>query len=170
LEARLKTLQVARAVLALIAVNILAYQAEAGPMPIPATVKPLAAPGGKRALLVDYTAVKKQTHIAQCVTSKITMLGPRLCTPDAKGNCPAKLPFDDSGDSVAAANGIPGVSYDRIPALEKSKLGDKVKICLDNVPINCPPGDDRGFNWTWKNLRTGGTWSLPDAEHRCGGA
>jgi len=38
------------------------------------------------------------------------------------------------------------------------------------VPSDCPKGDDRGKVYSAVNKRTGQGWSLPDAEHMCGGA
>jgi uncharacterized protein len=118
----------------------------------------------------DYDTFKKQLKVGECTLSTISELGPRLCTPDDNDKCPENMPFDDSGNSINAANGMYGISYDRIPALEKSKLGDTVLLCLKSIPKNCPKDDDRGYFWTWKNLRTGGKWELPDAQHMCGGA
>ena len=118
----------------------------------------------------DYDLLKKQFKPGECMLSTVTDLGPRLCTPDANDKCPDNLPFDDSGNSISAASGVAGVDYDRVPALEKSIRGDKVLLCLKSIPKNCPQDDDRGYWWRWKNLRTGGKWELPDAQHMCGGA
>ncbi len=117
-----------------------------------------------------YDTIKSQLKIGECTLSTVTELGPRLCSADASGNCPENLPFDDSGNSIVSANGFYGVSYDRIPALEKSTKGDVVLICLKSIPKDCPAGDDRGYFWRWKNLRTSGKWELPDSQHMCGGA
>ena len=117
-----------------------------------------------------YEHLKARVKVGDCVKSTITDLGPRLCSADASGNCPPHLPFDDSGDGISAANGLYGVNYDRIPALEKSKVGDPVLLCLKSKPKGCPKGDDRGYFWRWTNLRTKGKFTLPDAQHMCGGA
>jgi hypothetical protein len=42
--------------------------------------------------------------------------------------------------------------------------------CLTKLPTHCPPGDQRGKWYTTTNLRTDESWTLPDAEHMCGGA
>ena len=120
--------------------------------------------------VLPYDTLKTQLKIGECTLSTITELGPRLCSPDATGNCPENLPFDDSGNTVGSANSFSGVSYDRIPALEKSSKGDVVLICLKSIPKGCPKDDDRGYFWRWKDLRTSGQWELPDSEHMCGGA
>lgn len=75
-----------------------------------------------------------------------------------------------SGSAVTFANGLYQVSYDQVPAVNQSRRGDPVYICLIRLPSNCPPGDDRGRVYTTTNLRTMASWTLPDAQHMCGGA
>jgi hypothetical protein len=76
----------------------------------------------------------------------------------------------DSGSAVQFANGLYQVSYDQVAAVNASRRGDAVWICLMTLPQNCPPGDDRGKLYTTTNLRTEESWTLPDAEHGFGGA
>jgi hypothetical protein len=75
-----------------------------------------------------------------------------------------------SGSAVSFENGGYQVSYDTVPAIEHSKAGDRVWVCLVSVPRHCPKGDDRGRVYRTTNLRTHKTWKLPDSEHMCGGA
>ncbi len=98
------------------------------------------------------------TKIGQCTATKIKAVETRL-----EG-------IADSGDAVAYANGGYGVSYDSVPALHSARAGDPVKLCLTSIPKNCPKGDDRGKQFTATDLRTQKNWTLPDAEHMCGGA
>jgi hypothetical protein len=76
----------------------------------------------------------------------------------------------DSGSAVQFANGLYQVSYGQVAAVNASRRGDPVWICLMKLPQNCPPGDNRGKLYTTTNLRTEESWTLPDAEHGCGGA
>lgn len=76
----------------------------------------------------------------------------------------------NSGSAVEFGNGVYQVSYDQVPAVNNSRRGDHVFICLIKLPENCPPGDDRGKIYTATNLRTLESWTLPDAQHMCGGA
>lgn len=76
----------------------------------------------------------------------------------------------DSGSAVSFANGHYQVSYDQVPAVNQSRRGDPVYICLVQLPRHCPPGDRRGRVYTTTNLRTLQSWTLPDSEHSCGGA
>ncbi len=76
----------------------------------------------------------------------------------------------DSGSAVNFENGGYQVSYDRVPAIEQSRNGDPVHICLVSLPRNCPKGDDRGRTYRTTNLRTHQSWSLADSTHMCGGA
>jgi hypothetical protein len=76
----------------------------------------------------------------------------------------------ESGSYVGFTDGRQQVSYDVIPAIKNSRVGDPVRICLRSYPRNCPKGDMRGIIYTAHNLRSGLSWTLPDAEHMCGGA
>lgn len=79
-------------------------------------------------------------------------------------------PVPGSGSAVSFANGGYQVSYDTIPAIERSKKGDPVRMCLVHIPSGCPKGDDRGRIYKATNLRTHKSWRLPDSQHSCGGA
>jgi hypothetical protein len=76
----------------------------------------------------------------------------------------------NSGSTVVLANGVYGVSYDQVAAVNRSRAGDPVRTCLVSIPQDCPPGDERGREYKTINLRTHQSWTLPDAEHMCGGA
>lgn len=97
-------------------------------------------------------------RLHQCVATRIATLGSRL------EGAPS------SGSFVAYANGIVGVSYDTVHAIRASRVGDPIELCLKSLPEDCPKGDDRGKVYTARDLRTGGSWELPDSEHMCGGA
>ena len=98
------------------------------------------------------------TKVGQCVATKINELATRL-----EG-------VPDSGSVVVYTNSIVGMSYDTIKAVTKARVGDKITLCLTSIPKGCPPGDDRGKFYSAVDLRTHGKWTLPDAEHMCGGA
>jgi uncharacterized protein YcgI (DUF1989 family) len=61
-------------------------------------------------------------------------------------------------------------SYSKVPAMERSRPGDKVQLCLVGVLADCPKGDDRNKTYRATNLRTGESWTRPNYEHMCGGA
>lgn len=104
------------------------------------------------------------TAVGECSTTTVSKIGTRLTEgvngPDIPG----------SGSLIFYADGGSQVSYDTIPAIERSQVGDKVLLCLVSIPTSCPPGDDRGRVYNAKNIRTGETWRLPDSQHSCGGA
>ena len=97
------------------------------------------------------------TEVGACSETTIEEIGYRLGDPD-------------SGSAISYANGGVQVSYDAIPEIHRSRVGDTVKLCLVSVPEDCPPGDDRGKIYRTTNLRTGETWEAPDSQHSCGGA
>jgi len=98
------------------------------------------------------------TQVGQCTQTTIARIEYRL-----QG-------MPQSGSAVSFANRGYQVSYDTVPAIVHSRAGDPVRMCLVKVPRGCPPGDSRGREYTTTNLRTHESWTLPDAEHSCGGA
>jgi hypothetical protein len=115
----------------------------------------------------SYDQLKQSLKIGECDLTTVTSVSYRLCSPDKQGVC---VPEPDSGSTIELADGIYGVSYDAVKAIEGSEFGDLVLACLSRVPTDCPKGDDRGYFWKSTNLRTGRSWELPDSEHMCGGA
>jgi hypothetical protein len=97
------------------------------------------------------------TEVGACSETTIADIGYRLGDPD-------------TGSAISYANGGGQVSYDTIPEIHRSRIGDAVKLCLVSLPEDCPPGDDRGKVYSATNLRTGETWEAPDSQHSCGGA
>jgi uncharacterized protein len=105
------------------------------------------------------------THVAQCTFTKIAAITTRF---GDELKPPASM--DSSGSAVGYANGGRQVSYEYVAPLAESRIGDEVLFCLVSIPKDCPPGDDRGRVYSATNLRTKGSWLLPDAQHMCGGA
>ncbi len=60
--------------------------------------------------------------------------------------------------------------YAYVPAMENSRPGDRVILCLVSFVANCPASDGRGTTYTAFNLRTHGRWRKPNSSHSCGGA
>jgi hypothetical protein len=102
------------------------------------------------------------TEVGQCSNTTITMIASRF-TDDINANA-------DDGSSVQFSNGGGQVSYDKEPGLLHAKVGDRVMMCLVELPQDCPPGDDRGKVYTTTDMRTQESWTLPDSQHSCGGA
>ncbi|MGO4872137.1 MAG: hypothetical protein ACLPGW_16275 [Roseiarcus sp.] len=115
------------------------------------------------ALATPCFAENLPKHVGDCATTKVQKVETRLV--DGSGQ-----PVKGSGSAVDFANGGYQVSYDTVPEVEASRRGDEVKICLVSIPHPCPPGDKRGRVYKTTNLRTKGSWTLPDSEHSCGGA
>ena len=116
------------------------------------------------ALLLATPALAQEAlpaQVGECTETNIAEIGPRLMMDDANF---------ESGVGVSYTTGLGQVSYDRVQEVIDSQAGDPVRMCLVFVPENCPPGDDRDRIHDTTNLRTGGTWSMADAQHECGGA
>ena len=76
----------------------------------------------------------------------------------------------DSGSAIEYANGGYQVSYDVVATVAHWRKGDPIRLCLVELPKDCPPGDDRGKIYNATDLRTKQSWEAPDSEHSCGGA
>jgi hypothetical protein len=116
------------------------------------------------ALALPAAAAGLPTKVGQCVDTTIKSVGNRL--EDGATN----KPMPGSGSAISFANGGYQVSYEQVAAVDSSRPGDPVRMCLASIPQGCPPGDDRGREYKTTNLRTHRSWNLPDAEHSCGGA
>jgi len=104
------------------------------------------------------------TREGTCVWTKISRIEHRLQSGE---NGPFVL---GSGSAVVFANGGYQVSYNEVEAIHHSRVGDPVLMCLILIPRGCPPGDARGRWYTTTDKRTMESWTMPDAEHSCGGA
>ena len=65
----------------------------------------------------------------------------------------------DTGSAIVYANGVSGVSYEYVPPLHASRVGDQVRLCLVSIFKSYPPGDDVGQEYQATNLRTGNHWA-----------
>ncbi|MDE2006166.1 MAG: hypothetical protein KGI51_06340 [Rhodospirillales bacterium] len=104
------------------------------------------------------------TAIGHCVRTKVAHVMQRL----EDGQTHRAIP--GSGSAIEFSNGGYQVSYDEVPAVNGARPGDPVVMCLVSIPRHCPKGDDRGRIYTSVDLRSLQIWTLPDAEHACGGA
>ena len=116
------------------------------------------------ALAAPASADPLPTRVGQCTRTTIKSIGTRL------ENGMTHRPIPGSGSAVNFSNGGYQVSYDTIPAINRSRPGDPVTMCLVSVPKGCPAGDNRGLTYKTTNQRTRASWTLPDSEHMCGGA
>lgn len=105
------------------------------------------------------------TRVARCAVTKIVSISTRFGA-ELK---PPVSDTDSSGSAVVYASHGGQVSYSYVAPLAESRIGDEVLVCLVSIPKDCPPGDDRGRVYSATNLRTKGSWLLPDAQHMCGG-
>ena len=113
---------------------------------------------GGFAMAEPASAAGLPRRVGQCVETRVKEVSTRL------ENTPG------SGSAIDFENGGYQVSYEQIPAVDNSRPGDPVTMCLVSIPRGCPPGDKRGREYRTTNKRTGQSWKLPDAEHMCGGA
>jgi hypothetical protein len=84
-------------------------------------------------------------QLGQCVETKIQQITDRF----------GESLFKDDyirGAAVEFRNGGRQVSYERNGSIARSKAGDRVKMCLLEIPKDCPKGDNRGRIYHTKNL------------------
>jgi hypothetical protein len=102
--------------------------------------------------------------IGKCSVTRIKEISTRLVNSTTGARVPG------SGSAVSFRNGGYQVSYNDEEEISRSRVGDRVRMCLVTIPEGCPRGDTRGLRYTTTNLRTGEQWTLPDSSHSCGGA
>jgi uncharacterized protein len=98
------------------------------------------------------------TAIGHCAATEVDLVHSRLEGHD---------PEFEMGIGVDYANGGYGVSYSREEPVSRSKTGDSVIMCLIEIGRDCRP-DSGGRVFLTTNMRTRGSWILPDAQHQCG--
>lgn len=59
---------------------------------------------------------------------------------------------------------------DTFLASDNFAAGNPVQLCLVSLPTDCPPGDDRGKEYSLLDRRTGFSGIYIDSWHLCGGA
>jgi prepilin-type processing-associated H-X9-DG protein len=106
----------------------------------------------------------QREHAGQCFATRVKSVGFRL--QDAFTG----KPNVGSGSAVVFADGHVNVSYDQLPAVDTSRQGDPVRLCVRAVPTDCPARYDAGIVYRAKNLRSGQSWELSDTIHACDGA
>ncbi len=106
--------------------------------------------------------MKRSEYPGECFKTRVGRITNRL---EDQGR-----PVAGSGSAIVLADGHYNVSYDQLPAIDRSRPGDPVRLCVLSVPHHCPPNDNRGITYRGRNLRTGLSWRATDAEHFCGGA
>jgi hypothetical protein len=121
----------------------------------------LAAPGASG----QTAGARLPRKIGQCVATTIKEIGDRF-----GGPLNTVSPDVGAGTLVTFGNGSVQVSYQWESVIARSHVGDKVRMCLVEIPDGCPPGDTRGKVYTTTNLRSGEAWTLSDSQHMCGGA
>lgn len=115
-----------------------------------------------------FAAEALPQRLGQCTLTTIADLGYKLETTDGQGNVQTVL--DPSRDEVRYTDGLAQFSMTKLPGIKGARKGDRVKLCLTEIPDECPPGDDRGKVYKAWDLRTKKNWEAMNSEHDCGGA
>lgn len=99
-------------------------------------------------------------EVGACYNTRIATVGSRF------GDRPSR----DAGTSVSFDNRLALVDYAYVPEAARSRVGDKVRACVHDLPKDCPADDLRGIGYRVTNLRTRQSWVMSDRQHVCRGA
>lgn len=101
--------------------------------------------------------------VGACVATSIVRIG----THAHEGVAPRRPSF---GHAVGYANAAVQVSLTKLPEIARSRVDDRVEMCLAAAAPLCFRGDAAGRLYRVTNERTRETWTLPDPYHRCTGS
>lgn len=126
---------------------------------------------GSTSASVRTSVVSSVTHKTerqgQCFSTRVREVTFRLFDGSKGRSVPG------SGSKILFADGHENVEYDQVPAIDTSRPGDAILLCVRSLPAgppSCPANDTSGIVYKVKNLRTGKSWESSDATHTCGGA
>jgi len=98
--------------------------------------------------------------VGECYLTRITWIGSRF----------GDNPSNDAGTQVGYDIGLDLVDYSYVAAVARSRVGDQVRVCVHDLPQDCPGYDLRGIEYKSRNLRTDERWIMSDSQHMCRGA
>jgi hypothetical protein len=109
---------------------------------------------------VRLASASSFAKIGTCYPARITAIGGRFGGP----------PDRNGGTTVAFDIGLSLVDYGLVRPVARSRVGDRVRVCVHDLPEDCPGNDLRGIGYRTRNLRTGESWIMGDSQHGCRGA
>ena len=105
------------------------------------------------------SATSTTTGLPICEETTVLGVGTRLNIVEA------------GGVSISFENGVFLTSYADVLVVQNQRPGDKVRVCLVEVPVDCPPGDDkRGWKYSVYDYNQNETYVMYNSQHTCGGA
>lgn len=73
----------------------------------------------------------------------------------------------NSGSAIEFRDGLYLVGYDRVPEVHRSKIGDRVRICLVAEERDCQRGIDPTRTYRVENARTRGSFTMSNSTKSC---
>lgn len=73
----------------------------------------------------------------------------------------------NSGSAIEFRDGLYLVGFDRVPAVHRSKIGDRVQICLVAEERNCARGLEPTRTYRVANTRTRDRFTMSDSTKSC---
>ena len=132
----------------------------------------LVAAGFPLAMIDPATAAAPPSRVGTC--SESFVLSKRFRMVPSPGDHDYQRTTDPFGKEViiSLTNGLrlfSGEGDDEILS-NAFAAGHRVRACLQSIPLNCPPGDDRGKRYRFVDLQMGARADGVDSWHLCGGA
>ena len=132
----------------------------------------LVAAGFPLAMINPATAAFPPSRVGTC--SESFVLSKRFRMVPSPGDQDYQRTTDPFGKEViiSLTNGLRLFSGEGDDSILSSAFaaGHRVRACLQSLPQNCPPGDDRGKRYRFVDLQTGARAEGVDSWHLCGGA
>ena len=110
--------------------------------------------GGK----VRQASASSFPKVGTCYSARITWIGF------------GGRPHRNGSTQVGFDIGLSQVDYSYVGAVARSRVGDAVRVCVHDLPEDCPGYDLRGIFYRVTNLRTHERWLMGDSQHVCRGA
>ena len=132
----------------------------------------LVAAGFPLAMIDPATAAVPPSRVGTC--SESFVLSKRFRMVPSPGDQDYQRTTDPFGKEViiSLTNGLHLFSGEGDDSILSSAFaaGHRVRACLQSLPQNCPPGDDRGKRYRVVDLQTRARAEGVDSWHLCGGA
>ncbi len=110
---------------------------------------------------------EQEEHIGQCFKTRVKWVSGRI------GYNYRHWDVAGLSDGIGYDDGHTNWDYGPIKAMQLTRKGDPVELCVYSFPKDCPiefPDDTRGIVYRVTNFRNHKHWISSDSLHQCGGA
>ena len=101
--------------------------------------------------------------VGDCFTTSVMRVTTRLAYTNG-------APVRGSGSALIYSDGVYQVRYAQVAAMDGSRPGDSVTLCVRSHDRTCRSSSWRGNDYDAYDHRTEAAWQASDSEHSCAGA